>query len=103
MPAAVVRAVFGLVPGVVLGAAIGALVWLALRYAGPGDPPPDLALGAGIAAASLGAWFGPSADDTRWGTLSLLGWLTRPPLAAWAGGLAGVGWCAWIIGTWLGG
>jgi hypothetical protein len=96
-PVTMLRAAFGLLPGVMVGVACGALAWLMLRYGVRAEVPPHLALGVGIGVASAGVWLGPSSTDTRWGTLCLVGSVTRHPVVAGVAGAAALAWCGVVV------
>jgi hypothetical protein len=101
IPWNVVRAAIGLVPGLAVGAAFGALTWVMLHYGLRTELAPGLAEGLGIGVAGIGVWAGPGSAETRYGTSVLLGGLTRRPATAGVLGLAAVAWAAAIAVSWL--
>jgi hypothetical protein len=100
-PAYVVRAAIGLMPALVVGAGFGALVWVLARYGVRGGLAEDLALGLGVAVATAVVWAGPAGEETRRGTLQLLGLVAGPRWVRAVLGVAAVAWAAFIAAWWL--
>ncbi|MDR0432709.1 MAG: serine/threonine protein kinase [Bifidobacteriaceae bacterium] len=100
-PAYVVRAAVGLAPAVAVGAILGALVWVTLRYGVKADFPPDLALGVGIMVGTGAVWAVPTSERTRRGTLELLGRVAGPLWLRLVVGTVAAAWAAAITASWL--
>jgi predicted Ser/Thr protein kinase len=99
-PVYAVRSAVGLVPGLAVGAILGALTWLMARYGVRADLPGTLALGLGVAVAGIGTWFGPDGDATRYGTLKLLGWVAWSRGAALVVAFAALAWTGLVVAGW---
>jgi hypothetical protein len=72
-----------------------------LRYGVRGGLAEDLALGLGIAVATAVVWAGPAGEETRRGTLHLLGAAARPWWVRALVGVAAVAWAGLVAAGWL--